>query len=183
MDDTKQFLKELEKLIKKSNGYFYYNEKEDLVIVSKNELKKEDLDEMFDDWRITVDYAGIFTLDPSGYDNDIYNLEKNINKSIKDAKLKINKKEIREILAILDDDILESNLKQYFYNKVSEDENSNELESLISIIKNPYQGKYATEISYEDAVIVLKDKYDYTDEMIEDLKNVVTNENQIKSSI
>ena len=66
--------------------------------------------------------------------------------------------------------------KKYFYNKVSEDENSNELDSLISIVKNPYQGKYATEMSYEDAVNTLKEKYGYTDQMIEDLKKVVTNE-------
>ncbi len=76
------------------------------------------------------------------------------------------------------EDIITSDRKTFKWIKASiwvNEESQSELESLISIVKNPYPGKYATEVSYDDAVQILKDKYDYTDEMIEEIKKVVEN--------
>lgn len=77
----------------------------------------------------------------------------------------------------------QSILKSY-YNKRLQEEHTPDEATLISIVKNPYPGKYVTEISYDDAVKILKDEYGYDDDKIEAIKaEVAKNESNIDYAI
>lgn len=94
--------------------------------------------------------------------------------------LKKSKTEDEFIKNLEDRGMDESILKTYFNKRLQEEHIPDEA-TLISIVKNPYPGKFVTEVSYDDAVKLLKDEYGYDDDKIEAIKAEVA-KNEEKES-